>query len=346
MVEADHAHQPRLVLHLDLDVAGALQQRQQVGGGLLPPVHLAPLQGGAGGRGIRDGVPLDAVHPGDLAAGEEAHRLVARLVAGEALVDRARAGHPLVGHPAEGAAADDLRHLRRGRVAGEALLHHRAVGGRLGQCGGEQREGLLQLHQEDAVGDRRHLIGDGADVLAEHVGAGPAVDAGDGIAGQDRRAVVEGDALAQGDAPGAAVILDDMAFDQLRLGGVVAVEAVELVIDHHAVVAGHQRRVEHRVEQRQVGLRNEPKHAGRPRGALGAQDTRTCHGGRCGPCRQSQKITTIHDGPPPCNPQLAPHRRATPSTPAVEYRRRATCDAAHCFHANALASTSRFWCHQ
>ena len=106
-VEAQDRRDAGLVLHLDMEVLVAPEQRDHVGRRHLDPIHLARLQRGRRGRGVGHGDPLDAVEMHDLRAGGQARRATrARHVAREFLVHDPGARHALGRDEAERPAAD------------------------------------------------------------------------------------------------------------------------------------------------------------------------------------------------------------------------------------------------
>jgi hypothetical protein len=131
MVDAQHGHHARRVQHLDLDIRRAAQQRQHVVIGVFHPVLLARLQGGGRGADIRHGVPDDPVVVDDLRPRRPIRpATLARLVAGEFLINVAGTRHAFIRLEAERAAADDLPHLLERVRLGQPLRHHGAHGRR------------------------------------------------------------------------------------------------------------------------------------------------------------------------------------------------------------------------
>ena len=110
----------------------------------------------------------------------------------EFCIDIARAGHAFGGEVAERAAADHFVQARAGGGLGQALRHddgHRV--GRMGERVGEQGERAAEAEADGAVVGGVELGGGGGERLAEGVVDPPALDAGDGVAGEDLGAVVE-----------------------------------------------------------------------------------------------------------------------------------------------------------
>jgi hypothetical protein len=190
--------------------------------------------------------------------------MVARDVGRIAFIDRNSAGNAFIGLEAERAAADDLRDRPAAVTARQALGHDGADGrARLAERGGQQRERTLQAEAEGAVVDGDKFIGDGGDGLGIGVADGPAADAGDAVPRQHRGAIVEGQAGAQRHQPGLVVVLDAVAFQHLRRDGVGGVGAIQSVIHHHRMVAGDVGGGPGRIDDGQIGMRNELEDARR-----------------------------------------------------------------------------------
>ena len=222
----------------------------------------------------------------DLAAGGADGRLLAWDVAGEFLIDVARAGDALGDDVAERAAADHLGHLLGRGGAGQALGHD--GGGQRGWLAeqiGQQAERALEAELHHLVRGGGDFLDLGPDRDREDVALGPALQAGNHVARQDGGVVVKAQPVAQGDLPGKAVIFDDMAGGHLRLRLAGIVDAIQCVVDEIAVVAGDQGGGEMRIDQGEVGLWGEFYHLGR----LGLYRWRCEHGRRCG-----QETTTLH----------------------------------------------------
>src|SRR5690606_20589906 len=94
------------------------------------------------------------------------------------------------------------------------------------------------------------------------------------------------------DRHGPAVIVEAVAFGELRLRLELSGHAVERVVDHVAVVPRDIRGGPDRIEAGQVGLRHHLQHA--VLRGLGNGDTRQCGSGD----RSAQQITTFHRLPP------------------------------------------------
>jgi hypothetical protein len=107
---------------------------------------------------------------------------------------------------------------------------------------------------------------------AEGLAPGPAAERGDAILGGHRRAVVELEALAQGESPGQPVLADLPALEHLRVVVPVRVDRDEGVEDHVGEDAGRVDRGDDRVEDLQLRVE---RHADdlvlRARGAGGRQ---------------------------------------------------------------------------
>ena len=263
VVEAQAADTAGGVVHLH-EHAAFLEHGELVDGGLLPPVRFAGEQGAGGGGGVGDDVPFDAVEDGDFCSRGKAGAAGRGDVGGVLFVDDAGAGDAFGGEVAVGAAADAFGdHLER-VGAGEAFRHDGAhAGGGFAQRVGEQGEALVQAEDDGFVVGGGEFVGGLHEREAKEVAGGPAADAGDAVAGADGFAVVEAQAVAQREAPEAAVVFDDMAGDHLRRGGVGFVGAVEGIEDEEAVVAGDGDGGPDRVERGDVGLGDEAQGFGR-----------------------------------------------------------------------------------
>ena len=108
----------------DDQITALAQQRHDVRLQLLPPIRLAVLQRGGGGRGIGDDVPLDALDMSALAARGPFGRLVARDIAVEAGIGDAAAGDELVLQEPVWPGAHHIGDLGIGVGSGETLRHH------------------------------------------------------------------------------------------------------------------------------------------------------------------------------------------------------------------------------
>ena len=233
---------------------------------LLDPVDLARLDRRRGCGGVGDHVPLDPIEMRELRPRGQARPAVRRrAVAAVALIGREAARIVLVGPKAEGAAADRLADLLKGVGAGHALRHDEGrAAADLPQRVQQQREGLLEAEAQPPVVERGEFLGEGFELLPDRAALHPAPEALRRVRGADRLAVVEEQALAQGDRDAAAILLDRVALGHLRLGTEFGVRAVEGVVHHVAVVAGDVGRGPDRVEAGEVGLRHEFQHpAGR-----------------------------------------------------------------------------------
>jgi hypothetical protein len=130
----------------DLDIFVAGQQRQQIeGGDQLPPILLAALQRGSGGRAVGDRGPFDAVVMHDLRAGGPIRRAAgAGYILVELRIDVARARQPLIRQIPERAGADHFGDLLGAVGRGEPFGHHcRHIGRGMAQRVRQQREGVL-----------------------------------------------------------------------------------------------------------------------------------------------------------------------------------------------------------
>ena len=261
VVEAQHQDRADRVDLLDPHVPRALEQRQQVEGGLLVPVHLPGLQRGGGGRGVGDDPPLDAVHMHPLAPGGRGGGFVARHVAGELLVHGLAARHPLVAHEAERARADRLGHRGVRIEARVPFMHDEGhLGGQLPDRVDQQREGPGQADAEGAVVHHRHLGHRGHQGLAEGIARAPAAERGDHVLRAHRFVVVEAQAFAQAEGPDQVGAGPFPGFDHLGADAEIGIGREQRVVDHVAMVAHDVARGAHRVDRGQVGMRDEAQH--------------------------------------------------------------------------------------
>ena len=302
MIDTERTDIAERIGDIDRQSGGFAQQRHQVGQRGFPPIDLAALQRRRGGSGIRQDVPLDPVEGDPLAAGQPARRLGARDVAGEFLERRHRAGHPLVALEAHRAGADILVDLLERIGLRDALRHdeqHRRAA--LAQREQQLRVRLVQPEAEGPIIDRLQRVEPLADRqphrrIAHH----PAGDAGDHVARQHRRAVVERQPRAQPEGPGLEVGADRMPLDHLRLRFKPVIDPVQRVPDQQGAVAHDILRGPDRIEVGQIGLRHKPQHlvARRARqpwhGKSARRGKRTRGGGL-------QKIPTLHRLFSPCS---------------------------------------------
>ena len=124
----------------------------------------------------------------------------------------------------------------------------------------QQREGLLEAEHDGLVVGRGEFVGARHQRLAECVARAPAPDRGDAVARQHLLAVVEQQPVAQRQLPGLAVVFDDVAGHHLRRGLEAVLLAglpVQGVVHHVAVVTRHVGGGPHRIEHRQIRLRDE-----------------------------------------------------------------------------------------
>ncbi|MDT4861538.1 hypothetical protein FQZ97_961470 [compost metagenome] len=149
--------------------------------------------------------------------------------------------------------------LARGRCGHIGRHDEGNIGAGLGQ--GKQRlaEGLAQRDGEGLVVDGGHFLGSRGQLHAQRVLLGPAAQRGDHVGGGDRRAIGEGEAIAQREGIEQAIIADRMGVDHLRLDLEVRVDAEQRVIDHVAVVSGHGVGREDRVQHFEIGRQHGPQ---------------------------------------------------------------------------------------
>ena len=167
------------------------------------------------------------------------------------------AGDELVRQETERSAADDLCELLERIGGGQPRRHDHRLRLHLRQEMRQQRERLLQPPHQRAVVRCLDRIDPRVEGLADRVALQPALQRGDAVARQNRRAVVEHQSLAQLHRPAFAVVVDRVAFDHLRLRVERLVAAVQRLVDHQREVAGDGRGGPHRIEAGQVGLRHE-----------------------------------------------------------------------------------------
>ena len=201
---------------LDHHARRTAQNRQQVGDRLLDPVHLARLQRRRRRCWVGHDDPLDAIEIGDLAAGGEVGRLVARQVAVEARVDRLRAGYPFVTHEAIRAAADVFGDLLIRIGARHPLGHHEA------DAVSRARRAAAGTAWSAGSAKRRSSSARISAICAARRWPKPSrllqrlIEATQSIA-RTRLVVVEKQAVAQRERPGQLVVGDLVARQHLRL---------------------------------------------------------------------------------------------------------------------------------
>ena len=225
---------------------------------MLPPVDFPGVQGRGGGGRVGDVDPLDAIDLGDLAAGTPGRGFLTWHVVGVLDIDHLAAGNPLFLDELEGARASGIRDRRECIGLGDALGHDEGhVRRRLGERLQREREGFLELELESLVVDRSPGFGHFAELLAEHVALGPALDRGDAIGWSHRGAVMELQAVAQRERVGELVRAQFPLVDHLRLDLEIRIGREQDVIHHVAVVAGDVGRCPDRIEDPQIRLRDE-----------------------------------------------------------------------------------------
>ena len=159
MIEAQHAGVAAGIEDARLDVAGGLDDRQQIVRRGLLPVLLAGLERGDAGAGIWRGGPDHAVVVNDLRSRGPIRLAVgAGLVALEFRIGVAGALHALVGEIAERTAADDFGQRLERVLARQPLRHHEAgIDRGLAERLRQQRERPLEAEADGAVVRRREL---------------------------------------------------------------------------------------------------------------------------------------------------------------------------------------------
>ena len=192
----------------------------------------------------------------------------------------------VLGGIAEWAAANDFGDLLERIGVGDALRHHHRGWLGFGERGGQAGKGFLQAEDQGAVVLDLQRVQPFLDGLAGRVALHPALQRGDAIAGQHFFAIMEGQAVTQGQGPAFAVLLDDGAFDHLRLGVHLGVAAIEGFVDHVGGVTGGGGGGPHRIHRHQIALRHEHQRLGGLRegrfgqsgGRAGGQEAATFHG--------------------------------------------------------------------
>lgn len=245
MVQAEIAleHVNALQLHQP-QVAVAAEQVEEVEGQVLHVVDLAGDERVHPGGVIGHGLQHQLVDPHRLAAGQEVRRLGPRDVARVPPQHHPVARAPLVAREGEGAGADDLGDARiaGGEDAGGHDEGHRGV--RLTQHLQHQRKRLLQGDAEAARILGPHRPHRRQQHAPEAVARGPSAQGDDAVLGRHRRAVVEGQAVAQGEAPFQPVGRDGVALRHLRpdrAAGILGEERVEDMIAEAARDRGRGR---------------------------------------------------------------------------------------------------------
>ena len=206
MIEEQRADVAQPILDIHCDVAVFAQRRHQIGQRLLQPIDLAVLQRGRGSRRVGDGDPFDTVCNDLFAAGKPGRWLRSRHVAVEFLEHGFGARRPFVLDEAHGPAADIFIDLLE-RIGGGDPCRHDEAARRddLAERQQHLRIGLLQRPAEGAIVESRKLVLDRLDHLAHGIASGPSIDAGHGICGTHRLAVMELERLPQPKGPDEAV---------------------------------------------------------------------------------------------------------------------------------------------
>ena len=235
-------------------------------------------------------MPFDPIEIDDFRTGQPVGCTIrSRHIVLVPFVDDLAADHSLGGDEAEWAAAGDFLD-RLERIGRREPLRHDKQGRRpeLGETVQHEAEGTRKPDGEPPVVRRRHLRHPREQCLAHRIARRPPPDRGNTIAATHRLPVMEAQPVAQGEGPQAAVVFDGMALDHLRLRLQLAVDAVQLVPDHHGVVARNVGGGHDRIDDGQVGLRNEAQHV---------CGTGSRHSGqrRCGSGRGSgEEVTSPH----------------------------------------------------
>ncbi len=134
---------------------------------------------------------------------------------------------------------------------------------RLGQHVQLHREGAGQPDLEGAGVDPGRGFDRLREKLTVRIALDPALQTLQAVGRLHGCAVMEGEPVAQLEAPALAVRRNLVALDHLRLRLAGEIEPVERVVDIVAVVAGHGRRRPDRIERGEIGLRHEILRGGR-----------------------------------------------------------------------------------
>ena len=262
VVHAEAADIAERIGDIDRDIAVLAQQRNQVGNRILPPVDLAVLQRGGGGRGVRHHNPFDALGQHSLAAREPRAGLRARRIVGKFFERGPGARNPFVLHEAHGAAADIFGNLLERVGLGDALGHDEGdLCADLAERQQHLREWFLEHPLHVAVVDSREILLDGPNQEAHLVARAPAFEARHHVPCQHRFAVVKFQSWPQAERPGQPVGRDLFGFHHLALRLELFVHPIKRVPDHGGGIAHHVLRAPDRVEIGEIGLRHETKRA-------------------------------------------------------------------------------------
>ncbi len=165
-------------------------------------IDLAAQQRVVGGRRVRHHHQLDAIDLHHLAAGEAAGGLLARHVAGEAVVDERRSRPIFVAVLKRNGPEPTISLIGVYGIGERLLLAHDRAGDAVAAAEQELDvvEPLLQREREAAVVDTVHPGDQAGEDLVLRVADEHAPQRGDDVARRDRGAVVEGEAGAQREA--------------------------------------------------------------------------------------------------------------------------------------------------
>jgi hypothetical protein len=171
----------------------------------------------------------------------------------------------------ERARANHLGDLRKRVGVGEALRHHEQRQARhLGEPVEQQRERLFELDRKPLIAVRLHLVEHRRHRLPVSVARHPALDRGDAIGAAHRAAVMKAEPVAQFELISELIRRDAVIADHLRMRREFGVDREQVVEHAIAVVAGDVGGGPDRIENAQVGLRDEAqclpvvRGAGRP----------------------------------------------------------------------------------
>ena len=299
------------LLHHHLPVAP--DQRQQVMQRIFPIILLAGLHRIGRRRRIRNDRPFHPINPRRPATGQPIHRLLPRHIAIKFGPDRTAARVPLIGNEAERARARGIAHLlkrvRRRQPLGQH--RHRPLAAPHGQR--QKGKGPLQPKPKPPVIQHRKLIHRGPKHLAKTIPRRPTPDRRHAIRRPHRLIIMKSQARTQGEIPLPPLSRNLPALSHLRPHLAGQIHRGDIVIHHHAVIAGDHGRGPDRIQRGQIGLRYHPQRARRT--ALG--ESRRRHGSHHH--RPTSHPLNLHLGGPASK---KPGQRARPGRSAAPHPRR------------------------
>ena len=230
---------------------------------VFPIILLAGLHGIGRRRRIGNNRPFHPINPRRTATGQAIHRLLPRHIAIKLRPNRAAARVPLIGHEAERAGARGIAHLlervRRRQPLGQH--RHRPLAAPHGQR--QKRKGSLQPKPKPPVIQHRQFIHSCPEHLAKTIPRRPTPDGRHAISRPHRLIVMKFQARAQGEIPLPPLGRNLPALGHLRPHLAGKVHRGDIVIHHHAVIAGDHGRGPDRIQRGQIGLGNHPQRARR-----------------------------------------------------------------------------------